>query len=148
MFQFKCEWADGPRTSTRSGFDLGHMTFVSEKGICSSRGRTPDQAMMLAIAIVELLDGLRRFLLERRSEYTFVGADSSFSVRFRKAKGERIAIQCGASPLGEVDATTLCRAVLSGAETFFQQPENKLPQSDPALEDLTSALEAFARAFR
>ncbi|WP_375773248.1 hypothetical protein NR798_21010 [Archangium gephyra] len=103
--------------------------------------------MMLAIAIVELLDGLRRFLLERRSDYTFVGADSSFSVRFQK-KGKRIAIQCGASLLGEVEAKTLCQAVLSGAETFFQQPENKLPRNDPALEDLTSALEEFARAFR
>jgi hypothetical protein len=148
MFQFQCEWADGPRAATRSGFDLGHMTFASEKGSCTSRGRMPDQAMMLAIAIVELLDGLRRFLAEKRSEYTFVGTDSSFSVRFCKAKGGRIAVQCGTTQLGEVDATTLCRAVLSGAETFFRQPENELSKSDPALEDLTSAIEAFAHAFR
>ncbi|WP_224242244.1 hypothetical protein [Hyalangium gracile] len=56
MFRFRCEWADGHDAMTLTGFDLGHMTFAGEKGICSSRGKKPDQAMMLVIAIKELLD--------------------------------------------------------------------------------------------
>jgi hypothetical protein len=147
MFHFQCEWAQGQKTSARSGFELGHMTFAGQKGICSSRGRMPDQAMMLGIAIVELLDGLKRFLSGGAAEYTFIGTDSSFSVRFRKTKGKRIAVQCGTTLVDEVEAATLCRAILAGSETFFRQPGNQFPAGDPVLADLTSALEEFARAF-
>jgi len=84
MFRFQCEWVDGQTTSARSGYELGHMSFAGEAGLCTSRGKVPDQAMMICLALVELLDGLRRFLVERQVEYTFVGTDSSFSVQFRR----------------------------------------------------------------
>jgi hypothetical protein len=147
MFHFQCEWVEGQETPVRSGFELGHMTFAGQQGICSSRGRTPDQAMMLGVAIVELLDGLNQFVSGGSSDYTFIGTDSSFSVRFRKTKGGRIAVQCGATLVDEVEAVSLCRAILAGAETFFRHSGKQLPAGDPVLADLTSAIEEFARAF-
>src|SRR4051812_47318028 len=93
MFRFQCEWGNGPTTSARSGYELGHMSFAGEEGICTSRGKVPDQSMMVCIAIVELLDGLTRFLVEGQVEYTFVGIDSSFSVTFRRTKKGRIAVR-------------------------------------------------------
>ncbi|MBN1205868.1 MAG: hypothetical protein JXB05_13200 [Myxococcaceae bacterium] len=145
MFRFQCEWADGHTASTRSGFDLGHMTIAGEKGICTSRGKKPDQAMMLAIAITDLLYGLERFLKEGQREYTFIGTDSSFAVRFQRTKKGLIAVRCGTTLLGEVEATPMYRAVLSGVESFLGQPGNQLPGDDPVREDLLTAIEEFAR---
>ena len=145
MFRFQCEWVDGRTNSARSGYELGHMSFAGEEGICTSRGKVPDQAMMICIAIVELLDGLRRFLAKGQVEYTFVGTDSSFSVQFRRAGKRRIAVRCGKTFLGEVEGTHLCRAVLSGVESFLGQPGNQLPGDDPVREDLLAAIEEFAR---
>ena len=145
MLQFQCEWADGRTASARSGYELGHMSFAGEEGICTSRGRVPDQAMMICLAIVELLDGLGRFLSEGQLEYTFVGTDSSFSVQFRRGGKGRIAVRCGATFLGEVEGSHLCRAILSGVESFLGQPGNQLLGDAPVREDLLSAIEEFAR---
>ena len=145
MFRFQCEWADGQTTSARSGYELGHMSFAGEEGICTSRGKVPDQAMMICLATVELLDGLRRFLAEGQLEYTFVGTDSSFSVHFRRGAKGRIAVRCGTILLGEVEGALLCRAILSGVDSFLGQPGSQLPGNAPVREDLLAALEEFAR---
>src|SRR5690349_18925244 len=117
MVAFQCEWIDEQMTSERSGFDLGHMTFAGGKGTCTSRGKTPDQAMMLAIAIKELLYGLETLLRGAQSEHKFVGADSSFSVWFKKSKRGRISVRCGTTELGEAESTELCKSILQGVET-------------------------------
>lgn len=145
MFLFQCEWLDGQANSERSGFDLGHMTFTGEKGTCTSRGKSPDQVMMLAIAIKELLYGLEMLLKGNQSEYRFIGTDSSFSIRFQKVKKGCIAVRCGATAIGEVAAVDLCRAILSSVEAFIVQPGNELPENDPVREDLFSSVQRFKR---
>lgn len=144
MFRLQCEWVDEQAAAPRSGYELGHMTFAGDEGICTSRGKVPDQAMMLCLSIVELLDGLRRFLTERQVEYTFVGTDSSFSVQFRRNRSGRIAVRCGTTALGEVEDAPLCRAILSSVESFLGQPGNQLAVDAPVREDLVAAVEEFA----
>lgn len=148
MVVFQCEWLDEQMLSGHSGFDLGHMTFSGEKGICTSRGKSPDQAMMLAIAITDLLYGLETLLKGNQSEYRFVGADSSFSVWFKKSKRGSISVRCGTTELGEVESTILCKSILHGVETFFSQPGNELPVNDPVREDLLSSVQSFKRCLR
>lgn len=145
MVAFQCEWVDEQMSSERSGFDLGHMTFTGEKGTCTSRGKTPDQAMMLAVAIKELLYGLETLLRGAQSEYRFVGADSSFSVWFKKSKRGRISVRCGTTELGETESTELCESILQSAETFFAQPGNELPINDPVREDLLYSIQSLKR---
>ncbi len=145
MVSFQCEWLNEPVASERSGFDLGHMTFIGEQGVCTSRGKNPDQTMMLAIAIKELLYGLETLLEGTRSEYRFVGTDSSFSVWFKKTKRGRISVRCGTTELGEAEPTSLYKSVLLGVETFFAQSGNELPVNDPVREDLLSAIQNLKR---
>jgi hypothetical protein len=121
------------------------MSFAGEEGLCTSRGKVPDQAMMICLAIVELLDGLRRFLVEGQGEYTFVGTDSSFSVQFRRGGEGRMTVRCGAILLGEVEGSHLCRAILSGVESFLGHPGNPLSGDAPVREDLLAAIGEFAR---
>jgi hypothetical protein len=134
--------------SERSGFDLGHMTFSGEKGTCTSRGKSPDQAMMLAIAITDLLCGLEMLLRGNQSEYRFVGTDSSFSVWFKKSQRGSISVRCGTTQLGEAEPTALCKSILHSIETFFAQPGNELPVNDPVCEDLLSSVQSIKRCLR
>ncbi|MFY0583172.1 hypothetical protein ACN28S_60740 [Cystobacter fuscus] len=104
--------------------------------------------MMLAIAIKELLYGLETLLRGAQSEHKFVGADSSFSVWFKKSKRGRISVRCGTTELGEAESTELCKSILQGVETFFAQPGNELPINDPVREDLLSSIQSFKRCLR
>jgi hypothetical protein len=148
MFSFRCEWLDERTTLERSGFDLGHMTFTGEQGSCTSHGKSPAQAMMLAIALKELLHGLEMFLRGTQSKYEFVGTDSSFSVCFQKGRRGRITVRCGRTELGEVESAQLCEAVLAGVEAFVTRPGNELPESDPVHEDLFSSIQRFKQLAR
>jgi hypothetical protein len=148
VFSLECEWLDEQVSLERSGFDLGHMTFTGEKGVCTSRGKSPDQAMMLAIALKELLYGVETLLKGSQPEYRFVGTDSSFSVWFKKVKRGRISVRCGTTELGELETAPLCKAILAGAEAFIAQPGNELPENDPVREDLHSSVQSFKRFVR
>lgn len=143
MFLFTCEWLDEQTNEGRSGFDLGHMTLESDKGICTSRGKSPDQAMMLAIAISDLFYGLELLIKGIQSEYRFIGTDSSFSVRFRKKKKGLISVQCGSVDLGEFEAKILCKSIYLGVESFITQAGNQLPENDPVYDDLSSSIQRF-----
>ncbi|RKG90326.1 hypothetical protein D7W82_04440 [Corallococcus sp. CA049B] len=145
MFRLECEWSDA-RAPDRSGFDLGHMTLTSDAGTCTSKGRSPDQGMMLVIAFADLLGGLKALVAGGAKDYLFVGADSSFTLRFKRAKKGRIAIQCGTASLGEVESNELCRAVLQGVESFMARPESALPPGDAAGGDLEMSLREFRAA--
>ncbi|NPC75617.1 MULTISPECIES: hypothetical protein [Corallococcus] len=145
MFRLECEWLDA-HDPDRTGFDLGHMTFTSDAGTCTSKGRFPDQAMMLAISFVGLLDGLKTLVAGSAKDHLFVGVDSSFSLRLKRAKKGRIAIQCGTVSLGEVESNELCRAVLAGVESFMARPESALPPGDAARGDLEMSLREFRAA--
>jgi hypothetical protein len=92
--------------------------------------------MMLFVAIKELLCGMEVFLKGSRPEYEFVGTDSSFLIRFQKSKRGRIAVQCGAKVIGEVEAVELCGVLLSSVEEFVARPGSKLSEYDPVREDL------------
>jgi hypothetical protein len=69
------------------GYELGDLDLCGELGKATSAQRIPSQSMMLVLSIVELLDGVRRFLSgSNAKQYRFVGVDSSFSVLFVKDK--------------------------------------------------------------
>ncbi|MGW5636817.1 hypothetical protein [Streptomyces sp. NPDC003832] len=73
-----------------SGFDLGHIDVHGSENDATSRGRTPDQSMMIYLSLTLLLDGLRRFLTGRKPAYESAAVDSSFSLTFTRVGGARI----------------------------------------------------------
>jgi hypothetical protein len=144
MISLVCEWLDDQAELGRSGFDLGHMTFSGEKGVCTSKGRSPDQAMMIAVSVKELLHGLEVFVWEERSEYVFGAVDSSYSVVFKRNKERRISVLCGyGGGVDDVDEVGLCRSVLAGVEAFVEHAMNELPWDDPVRDDLLSSVQRF-----
>ena len=132
----------------RSGFDLGHMAV--EGGNASVSSQREGRSMMVFIAVVNLLDGVRRFLDDTQARrYRFVGADSSFQIEFTKL-GERdeLRVAVGSVEIGQLRRGELVRALLDGASQFTDQYLPHLPQSDSVRGDITSALSEFLTRHR
>lgn len=67
------------------GFNMGDMVFQGNRATVTSAGRQPDQSMMLAMSIVQLLDTVRDVISRPRSPgHSFEAIDSSFRVAFRR----------------------------------------------------------------
>jgi hypothetical protein len=144
MLELRCEWLDVDPGDERTGYDLGHMTFLGENGECSSRGKNPDQAMMVAIAAGELLYGLGNFVAKKLPEFRFIGADSSFSVYFRRRRNGRVDVRCGGDGVvSELSAGELLESVLTGVEDFAARAALELPADDPVRDDLFGYVRDF-----
>ena len=80
-FTFERSETDAP-----NGFELGDLTVATDAGTVTSKGRNPDAGMMIYISLVDLMSGLSSLLRAERRQYEFVGADSSFSLLFKRSK--------------------------------------------------------------
>jgi hypothetical protein len=122
-----------------SGFDLGDVEITGPEGSVSSAGRRPDQSFMVYLGMVDLIDGLTALAGDQRREHRFVGADSSFTVRFfRNKKG--ISASAYGTSLGSEPVPDALGGLRAGIEEFLADPANTLPPTDPAAIDLTAAL--------
>jgi len=126
-----------------STFPLGHITISSHEGAITSKGRQPDQAMMIGIAIVVLLDGLRLLATDpSQSHYRFVGADSSFALDFDKISGARVRISDKGQTVVEVFSHELYAEVAKAARRFASL--HPLSPDDPTASDFKNAMIEFA----
>ncbi len=122
-----------------SGFDLGGVEVTGPEGSVSSAGRRPDQSFMVYLGMVDLIDGLTALAEGRRREHKFVGADSSFTVRFFRNKTGISASAYGAQ-LGTEPVPDVLGGLRAGIDEFLADPANALPPADPAAQDLAAAL--------
>jgi hypothetical protein len=127
-----------------SGYDLGHVDVLGSEGRASSRGRTPDQAMMIYLSVTLLLDGVRRFLTGRDRTYESAAVDSSFSLDFAKEKGGWVTTSHEGVLVDRSTERELADALLRGAEAFSRMTLHHLPPDDAGREDLEASLAEFA----
>jgi len=147
MIRLFCEWDEPLPGPGPTGLDLGHMTFIGDKGSCTSKNKIPSQSMMLFISFAQLLYGLEQLATRKLLEYMFVGADAgSFIVKFRATWGRRVTVRCQDVLIDEVDIIDLCRSILSDVQEFIARPENQLPEDDPGREDMSIAITDLTQA--
>jgi len=139
MVRLQLEWAE-PLDPVPSGYDLGHMTFIGDRGSCTSKDKTPDQAMMLVISFPVLFYGLEQLASRQLLGFTFCGIDSSFTIEFQPTSARRVVVKCRGTILDEVDIVGLCRSILSDVQAFMARPESRLPEGDPGSQDLSSSI--------
>jgi hypothetical protein len=121
------------------GPDLGDLEITGPDGSVSSAGRRPDQSFMIYLGMVDLIHGLTALAEGTRREHKFVGADSSFTVRFfRNKKG--ISASAYGTSLGTEPVADVLGGLRAGIEEFLADPANALPATDPAGLDLAAAL--------
>ncbi|MFI9105062.1 hypothetical protein ACIGXA_31600 [Streptomyces fildesensis] len=128
-----------------SGFDLGHMEVTGSLGSVSSRGHSPDQGMMIYLAVSDLLDGLRALVETGRGGFLFIGSDSSFSLKFSLRKdGQLTTMAAGKAAIDVSDVKTVISAVWTAAKEFADVHLPLLPRDDAGRQDLEMSLAGFA----
>jgi hypothetical protein len=148
MLTFTLEINDGRNTQEVSGFVWGHMTIAGPGGEVTSKGKQPDQSLMIFPSIVELLDGIRRFLADRHaSRYQFVATDSSFQFTASREAGERIALAAEGKVLDRVQPSQLVEAIWNGLASFAAVNAPRLKAGDAVAGDFKSSIEEFGRVF-
>jgi hypothetical protein len=124
--------------SPPNGFDLGDMRIEGGGGVATSVGHTPDQGMMIYVAMTELLDGLRRLLTTPRREFEFIGTDSSFRLLFRRVKIDRVDVTYRGIAIEQESLRHVARAALDGAVHLVSSAP--LPPSDSVAGDISAAI--------
>lgn len=132
-----------------TGFDLGDLSVSGDQGSTTSAGRTPNQSMMIYVALVGLLDGIAQLLRQGSGRYRFVGTDSSFRLDFTLSKSGVMTIAEGqGTPLAATPLAVAVRSVRDGVERFLTQAPHRLSPTDPVAEDLQAARRGFETAAR
>lgn len=149
MLTFTFDIIDNYSQSKLGGLVRGHMTIDGKEGAVTSRGKEPDQSMMIFLSIVELLDGMRHFLSEKNaSKYNFVGVDSSFQITAIKGENGCITLMVENRVLDTTSRNEIVRAIWEGVSQFLKRYDHCIKPGDAIRSDLTAAVEGFKREFQ
>lgn len=131
-----------------TGLSLGHLFIQGSNSSVTSKNRVPNQSMMIFLSIVELLDGLRQFLSDTRSEsYKFIGTDCSFQFTIKRVKENKFTLISDGQEIDTVTQTELLQAVWKGVKSFLDCYQNQLDPTDIVVDDLLSAVKDFRKSF-
>ena len=128
---------------TTSDFSQGHITLVGEYATVTSKGREPNQSMMVFIACANLADTVAQFLDTKTRSCKWIGA-GSFAVKFSKSR-KGIAILCGEEKVGVVPPAQLLNSTKRAAEELIVFAKANLPLDSAVLPDLEGALGRLKR---
>lgn len=132
-----------PDQEPACGFDLGHMEVTGKFGRGSSTEEARDQAMMIFVALADLLYGIQKLTETQEGVFDFVGADSSFSLKFRTKAG-RIRTYVGRRKIDESDAVDVVLAVWKATQDLVVQELENLPDYDAGRRDLAAAVSNYS----
>jgi hypothetical protein len=124
-----------------SEFELGDIDIQIDGHVITSKNKTPSQSMMIFIAISDMLDGVRAMIEQKRKEYLFVGADSSFKILFTQNK-------TGVSIVNEgneykISLPEFARELQRESNKFFNAVTSQIDTTKGAMSDLSDSLNKF-----
>lgn len=134
MLIFRIYRNDSDKSAT--DFDMGDIEFVFDERAISSRGNSC-LSNMIYVSIVDLIDGLLQ-LGKGGKRYEFIGADSSFAVRFERTK-QGIHALYRKEKYGPISSHELLQAANTGIDAFLAAPRNKLPAGSPIYDDFNTS---------
>jgi hypothetical protein len=116
---------------------------IVDNGKVSSENRNPDQSMMVFLTIVDLLDGLKKLLInEKNKEFTMIGADSSFMIQFNRLTNNQIAISVDNKIIDEINEADLAFSIYNACSIFYEKYQYQL-SDDGVGQDIQLALRDF-----
>jgi len=130
------------------GLSRGHMTIKGEYGMHSSMNQTPDQSMMIFLAISELLDGIR-YLVNHptREQYKFIGMDCSFSFTVKKKKNQILIIKKSDEIISKTDQSDFIKVLFEEVQKFVNKYESALVKGEMAGDSLSVSINDFEDSF-
>lgn len=131
--------SDGPAADC----EMGDLEFIIDNKTISSRGESR-YLNMIYISIFDMIDGLLKLNTGSRN-YEFVGADSSFIIKFEKNKSG-VYLHFKKQRLGPLPLRELLFAIDRGIDSFISDPLNALPAGSDVHGDFTASLRALKEA--
>lgn len=143
MLSFKLELLNNEPIDS---YSLGHITIAGRNGAITSKGKIPDQAMMIFISITELLCSIRQFLCdENLKDYNFVGADSSFQFYLKREEKTLVLTNNRSNRVDSVTSSELSRSIWEGVNDFLSKYGHYITLEELIYDDLCYATEEFKK---
>jgi len=126
-----------------SEFELGNIDIQIDSDVITSKNKTPSQSVMIFIAISDMLDGIRAMIEQKRKEFLFVGADSSFKILFKQNK-------TGVSIVNEgreykISMPEFAKELQRAANNYFNEIASQIDTTKSAISDLSNSLNNFKK---
>jgi hypothetical protein len=131
-------------------YSRGHITFQDGNTILSSQDLFPNQSMMIFIALVELLNGIRLFIVNsNKQEYNFVGTDCSFQFFMLKEGINQVAILDSKKKIifERINTLNLIKIVWDSIASFWVKYSCYLDKEESIYKDITASIEKFKQQF-
>ncbi len=141
MIKFKFELC--PEEPPLSGFEMGNLMVDMNGTVIDSKTGEGRYLMMLFVSIVELLNGLNRFLGSKKKMFKFVGVDSSFIMTFEKMPKGIICIHFEKDTTIKISRAELIKELAISSYDFWESHKDLLNKDAPILEDIDSAVNMF-----
>ena len=128
------------------GLSRGHLTIHGDLRSCTSRGKKPDQSMLIFPSIVLLLDQTRFFYLSSlRKVCNFVGVDCSFQFVLERTHEGTFCLKCDGEVLTQTSKQDVIEAIWLGVTRFMDDYGHHISPDDIMYEDLNKAMSEFKR---
>lgn len=124
-----------------SPFEMGHMDLKNNNILITSRGKKPDQLMMLFVSMVDLLDTVSKVMSSKSSsKAVFASTDSSFELLFIKGK-DNVSVSDRERTIN-INSLGLTSALYVSASEFYKKYAFKL-ENECSYFDLRDSLLKF-----
>ena len=130
-------------------FDLGHLAVLNEHAKITSEGKEPDQGMMIFISVSQLLYVIEQLISSKKNAaFEFNGADSSFSIVFKRYNDGTIGLWNSQKLFAKTTAEELIVSVWKGVRDFYEKYAENLIGSGAAKEDWDMGMARYYEKFK
>lgn len=125
--------------------NLGHIS-LKRDNVLITTSENPPRAMMIYIAIADLIDGLIELVKQKNNEFNFIGADSSFGFDIKRSKNNTLTIITQESKKITVSESELVKYIWDAILDFLPAI-NSLEYDDVEFRDLSYMMQKFKKEF-
>ena len=124
-------------------FELGDIDIEIDGEKYSTKDHTPNQSVMLLLAITDLLESIS--YLHKSTKSQFAGADSSYTINFfRRAGSNDVRITLFNSTRAHfTTVNNIMKALLSAVERFLLKYNEKLDKTGSDYKDLIDIIHEY-----
>lgn len=148
MLVFKFELTPYSIETGIDGFSRGHITIQDKQEMLTSKGRVPDQSMMIFHSISSLLDDTRQFFQNPRAKGYTPTFTSSFQFTIKRHKNGMFILTSSGKNFEEVtQADLVVKAIWNGVNDFLDKYGKYVNITDSIYDDLSESVEDFQDLF-
>lgn len=136
----KFEFSLSEKTDSVHEFDMGSLTITFDGGSITSKGKQPNQDMMIFVASSDLLCGIHELVRSKKKQYDFIGADSSYKISFKKMKKDNVELIHEGKSVGIFSGEELLASIYNAVKELHDSYSDILEGTGAAKEDLEYAL--------